>query len=189
MRKLFSTIVVMACLLLAVPAQAQLRFGLKGGVDMSKISTKMGDDATGFFVGPMMEVTLPVVGLGIDVAALYSQSGVKFKQQDTDKLKSIEVPVNLKWTVGLGSAFGVFAAVGPQFGFNLDNGVDAVLQSKKCAVSVNLGVGIKLLRHFQLGANYNIGTSKIVTDKLDTAGNVIPNFRKNSWQVSLAYMF
>ena len=37
MRKLFSTIVVMACLLLAVPAQAQVQFGLKGGLDISKL--------------------------------------------------------------------------------------------------------------------------------------------------------
>lgn len=189
MKKLVSTLMLMVCLLLAVPAQAQLKFGLKGGVDMSKVTTDIGDNATGFFVGPMMEVTLPVIGLGVDVAALYSQSGVKFEKKDADNLKSIEVPVNLKWTVGLGSAFGVFAAVGPQFGFNLDNGVDAALQSKKCAVSVNVGVGLKLLRHFQLGANYNIGASKMTAKVMEGSTSIESNFRKNSWQISLAYMF
>ena len=189
MKKIFSTLVIMVCLLLAVPAQAQVKFGLKGGLDMSKVTTEIGDNATGFFVGPMMEATLPIVGLGVDVAALYSQSGVKFDGSDADKLKSIEVPVNLKWTVGLGSTLGVFAAVGPQFGFNLDNGVDAILKSKKCAVSVNVGVGLKLLRHLQLGVNYNIGASKMTAKYVGDPANIVPNFRKNSWQVSLAYMF
>lgn len=189
MRKLVSTLAVIMCLIIAIPAQAQLRFGLKGGVDMSKVTTEVGDNATGFFVGPMLEATIPLIGLGVDVAALYSQSGVKFEGTEADKIKSIEVPVNLKWTVGLGSTFGVFAAVGPQFGFNLDNGVDAVLQSKKCAVSVNVGAGLKLLRHFQLGVNYNIGASKMTAKYADDPDNIIPNFRKNSWQVSLAYMF
>ncbi|WP_299235218.1 porin family protein [uncultured Bacteroides sp.] len=192
MKKIFSTLVIMVCLLLAVPAQAQVKFGIKGGLDMSKVTTEIGDNATGFFVGPMMEATLPIVGLGVDVAALYSQSGVKLEGNDADKLKSIEVPVNLKWTLGLGSTLGVFAAVGPQFGFNLDNGVDAVLKSKKCAVSVNVGVGLKLLRHLQLGVNYNIGASKMTSKYFENLEEVIetePNFRKNSWQVSLAYMF
>ncbi|MCF2737315.1 porin family protein [Bacteroides caecigallinarum] len=188
MKKIFSTLVIMACLLLAVPAQAQVKFGLKGGIDMSKITTEIGDNATGFFAGPMMEVTLPIVGLGVDVAALYSQSGIKF-DGNSDKLKSIEVPVNLKWTVGLGSTFGIFAAVGPQFGFNLDNGVDAALNSKTCAVSVNAGVGLKLLRHLQLGVNYNIGASEMTAKYADDPTKITPNFRKNSWQVSLAYMF
>lgn len=190
MKKLVSTLLVFMCLLITVPAQAQIKFGLKGGIDMSKVTTEIGDNATGFFVGPMMEATLPIIGLGVDVAALYSQSGVKFEGVDSEKLKSIEVPVNLKWTVGLGSTLGVFAAVGPQFGFNLDNGVDAALNSKKCAVSVNVGVGLKLIRHLQLGVNYNIGASKMTakyTESMDE--NIVPNFRKNSWQVSLAYMF
>lgn len=189
MKKLVSALLVILCLLMAVPAQAQLKFGLKGGLDVSKVTTEIGDNATGFFVGPMMEATLPIVGLGVDVAALYSQSGVKFNDTDADKLKSIEIPVNLKWTVGLGSMLGVFAAVGPQFGFNLDNGVDAVLKSKKCAVSVNVGVGLKLVRHLQLGVNYNIGASKMTAKYFDDSENIVPNFRKNSWQVSLAYIF
>ena len=107
MRKLFSTIVVMACLLLAVPAQAQVQFGLKGGLDISKLDNNLGDNATGFFVGPMLDVTLPILGLGIDVAALYSQSGLDVNGASSEKLKSVEIPVNLKWTLGFGSTFGV----------------------------------------------------------------------------------
>lgn len=195
MKKILSTLLVAVCLFMAMPAQAQFHFGLKGGLDVSKISNvPKGDNATGFFIGPMAEFTLPVVGLGIDAAALYSQSGLKIKTEGseaTEKLKSIEVPVNLKWSVGLGSALGVYLAAGPQFGFNIDNGFDKLMDTKTCAVSVNVGVGVKLLSHLQIGVNYNIGASKLaelVPGEMDEYISD-PNLRKNSWQVSAAYLF
>lgn len=35
------------------------------------------DNVTGFQVGPMIETTLPLVGVGIDAAVLYSQKGLE----------------------------------------------------------------------------------------------------------------
>ena len=54
---------------LATPAQAQLKWGVKGGVNMSKIDWNGGyegnkDNSAGFFIGPMAEFTIPVIGLG-----------------------------------------------------------------------------------------------------------------------------
>ena len=171
MKKIFSTLVIMACLLLAVPAQAQVKFGLKGGLDVSKLDNKVGDNTTGFFVGPMVDVTLPIIGLGIDVAALYSQSGLDVNNKNSEKLKSVEIPVNLKWTLGLGSTLGVYVAAGPQFGFSIND-------------------GWKQLMEDQVGVNYNIGASKLGDMIVESSdGNLRSSIRKNSWQVSLAYMF
>lgn len=191
MKKIFSTLVIMACLLLAVPAQAQVKFGLKGGLDVSKLDNKVGDNTTGFFVGPMVDVTLPIIGLGIDVAALYSQSGLDVNNKNSEKLKSVEIPVNLKWTLGLGSTLGVYVAAGPQFGFSINDGWKQLMEeSNKSFVSVNVGAGLKLLRHLQVGVNYNIGASKIGDMIVESAdGDLRSGIRKNSWQVSLAYMF
>lgn len=191
MKKIFSTLVIMACLLLAVPAQAQVKFGLKGGLDVSKLDNKVGDNTTGFFVGPMVDVTLPIIGLGIDVAALYSQSGLDVNNENSEKLKSIEIPVNLKWTLGLGSTLGVYVAAGPQFGFSINDGWKQLMEeSNKSFVSVNVGAGLKLLRHLQVGVNYNIGASKLGDMIVKSAdGDLNSSIRKNSWQVSLAYMF
>ena len=186
MKKIFSTLVIMVCLLLAVPAQAQVKFGLKGGLDVSKLDNKVGDNTTGFFVGPMVDVTLPIIGLGIDVAALYSQSGLDVNNKNSEKLKSVEIPVNLKWTLGLGSTLGVYVAAGPQFGFSINDGWKQLMkESNKSFVSVNVGAGLKLLRHLQVGVNYNIGASKLGDMIVESADGD----RKNSWQVSLAYMF
>lgn len=191
MKKIVSTLVVILCLFIAVPSQAQIKFGLKGGLDISKLDTKVSDNTTGFFVGPMLDVTLPIIGLGIDVAALYSQSGIDVNNKSSEKLKSVEIPVNLKWTLGLGSTFGVFIAAGPQFGFSINDGWKQLMEeSNKSFVSVNVGAGLKLLRHLQVGVNYNIGASKLGDMIVDSSeGKLRSGIRKNSWQVSLAYMF
>ena len=177
MKKIVSTLVVMLCLFMAVPSQAQIKFGLKGGLDISKLDTKVSDNTTGFFVGPMLDVTLPIIGLGFDVAALYSQSGIDVNNKSSEKLKSVEIPVNLKWTLGLGSTFGVFIAAGPQFGFSINDGWKQLMEeSNKSFVSVNV--------------NYNIGASKLGDMIVDSSeGKLRSGIRKNSWQVSLAYMF
>lgn len=195
MKKVLSTLLLVVCCWLAIPAQAQIHFGVKGGLDISKLSfsTDMfkGENRTGFFIGPMMEFTLPVIGIGIDAAAMYAQSGLKAeyvsgKESETKTLQSIEVPINLKWTLGLGSTLGAYLAVGPQFGFNLDEELWENVNAKKCAVSVNVGVGLKLIQHLQVGVNYNIGASKLANIGEE---NYETNLRKNSWQVSLAYLF
>ena len=191
MKKIVSTLVVILCLFMAVPSQAQIKFGLKGGLDISKLDTKVSGNTTGFFVGPMLDVTLPIIGLGFDVAALYSQSGIDVNNKSSEKLKSVEIPVNLKWTLGLGSTFGVFIAAGPQFGFSINDGWKQLMEeSNKSFVSVNVGAGLKLLRHLQVGVNYNIGASKLGDMIVDSSeGKLLSGIRKNPWQVSLAYMF
>ena len=69
MKKIFSAFVIaVCCMFMAMPAQAQLlKWGVKGGVNMTKIDWDGGykgnkDNSTGFFIGPMAEFTIPIVG-------------------------------------------------------------------------------------------------------------------------------
>lgn len=98
MKKIISVLMVAVCLMMAAPAQAQLHFGVKGGLNISKLSFSKdafkGDNKTGFFVGPMAEFTLPIIGIGADVAALYSQTDLGVDGEKTMKLKTFAVPVN-----------------------------------------------------------------------------------------------
>ena len=195
MKKILSALMLVACLFMAMPSQAQVHFGIKGGVDISKMSFSKGDyssdNRTGFFVGPMVEFTLPIVGLGIDAAALYSQTRLNLGGEGSDNFKSIEIPVNLKWSFGLGSMLGAYLAAGPQFGFAIDEGFWDDFGSEKSSISVNVGAGVKLLKHLQIGINYNIGCSKFANFMFENEDGTEyeTNIRKNSWQVSLAYMF
>ena len=55
MKKFFSVFMIaVCCMALAMPAQAQLiKFGVKGGVNLSKLKFEgMKDNSTGFFFGP-----------------------------------------------------------------------------------------------------------------------------------------
>lgn len=186
---------------MVLPAQAQFRFGLKGGLNISTLSFSSdlfkGDNRTGFFIGPMAEFTIPVVGLGLDVAALYNQSKGKADYYEEgiseDKaLKTIEIPVNLKWSFGLGSTLGAYIAAGPQFGFNVGSGLFSVgsetFDMKKSYTTFNVGAGVKLVQHLHIGLNYNFGINKMAKAFIDDYEGSV-EMKRNTWQVSLAYMF
>ena len=82
MKKVLSVLMVAVALMMAAPAQAQLiKFGVKGGMNFSELDLSVKtyegvkEKSTGFFIGPMAEITLPIVGLGVDGAVLFSQRG------------------------------------------------------------------------------------------------------------------
>ena len=183
MKKVISVIMVAVALMMAAPAQAQLiKFGVKGGVNMSELDFDGGyegnkDNATGFFIGPMAEFTLPIVGLGIDGAVMFSQRG-----KSETKEQGFEVPVNLKYTIGLGSMAGVYLAAGPDFFFNLKDFDVEGGKAKKSQVAVNIGAGLKLLSKLQLGVTYQIPMGDSFEWKNLEGKN-------KTWQVSAAYMF
>lgn len=184
MKKIIGTLfVAVAALFMAMPAQAQLlKWGVKGGVNMSKIDWDGGyngnkDNSTGFFIGPMAEFTLPIVGLGVDAALLYSQRGDEgFKQQ------GFEIPVNLKYTIGLGSMLGIYLAAGPDFFYNWKDFDAKDGEKKDVQVGINLGAGVKLLRHLQVGVNYQIPMGD--SFKVENI-----KYKTNTWQVSAAILF
>ena len=201
MKRIFRVLMVVVALMMTVPMQAQLiKFGVKGGLNMSKIDWQGGykgnkDNSTGFFIGPMAEVTIPVLGLGLDGALMYSQRG-----KDGFKEQGIDIPVNLKYTFGLGSLLGVYFAAGPDFFFNFKdidsnelgkifiNGKEAQtekIESQKTQVALNLGAGLKLLKKMQIGITYQIPMGNSFEFK-----NLSDSFGKTkTWQVSAAYIF
>lgn len=192
MKKFFGVfLVAICCLAMATPAQAQLlKWGLKGGVNMSKIDWDGGfkgnkDNSTGFFIGPMAELTVPLIGLGIDGALMYSQRGDEYKQQ------GIEIPVNLKYTIGLGSILGVYVAAGPDFFFNFKDTKWEGFDTKATQVGLNIGAGVKLVQHLQIGVNYQIplGDNFSWKDTTELGNANAEKGKAKTWQISLAYLF
>ena len=192
MKKIFSALLIAVCIGMAMPTQAQIHFGVKGGLNLSKASFSKDDfkkdNFTGFFIGPMAEVTLPIIGLGVDGALLFSQRGVDIEGEKI-KQNGLDIPVNLKYNIGLGSLLGIYLAAGPDFYFDFkgDKTVDGVKIDKKGAqIGLNLGAGLKLFKHLQAGFNYNIPFSD--TAKL-TDGTEYATYKTKTWQVSVAYIF
>lgn len=198
MKKILNTLMLaVGLLLMAMPADAQIRFGVKGGVNLTQVETNLKaikDNSTGYFIGPMIEATIPGIGLGVDGAIMYAQRG-----KDELKMEGIEVPLNLKVTIGAGSSLSIFLAAGPDFFLNLKDidlgAIDATIdgykaKEKKAQVGLNLGGGVKLMQHLQLGLNYMIplGDSFTFKKATDAVGEE-ESFKYKTWQLSLAYIF
>lgn len=195
MKRIISVLFVAVCMCMAMPAQAQLKWGVKGGLNVSKVSFDSdlfrSDNMAGFFIGPMAEFTIPVVGLGVDGSLLFSQKGVK-ADYDAAKQYGFDIPVNLKYNIGLGSLVGIYLAAGPDFYFDIskDKGVEnlAEIKKKRAQVGINVGAGVKLLGHLQIGANYNIPLGDSFS--MEAAGQAIFGGAKTkTWQISAAYLF
>ena len=206
------TLIVMA-VAIAMPSKAQVSFGVKGGLNFTNMSFDKGsvDDflknKTGFFVGPTVKFQLPVVGLGIDGAVLYDQREGDIEVtipggSATEKLKSqsIQVPINLRYEIGLGETANVFIFAGPQVGFNIGDKTSelwndmAEWRLKTSNFSANVGVGFTIMSHLQVSANYNIALGKTgeVTPSDATSAvwdTVKGEAKANSWQIALAYYF
>lgn len=199
MKKIFGALMIAVCIGMVMPAQAQIHFGVKGGLNLSKASfSDVGenfkkDNFTGFFIGPMAEFNIPIVGLGVDASLLFSQRGVKVSSGSdgfTVKQNGLNIPVNLKYNIGLGSLVAVYVAAGPDFYFDFakDKTIDGVtVDKKKPEVGINIGAGVKLMGHLQLGANYNIPLGD--TGKFKSDGNEYGSYKTKTWQVSVAYLF
>ena len=213
MRKIFTAAIVAVSMLFAASsAQAQVKFGLKGGLNVTNMSLNSevfdADNQTGFFIGPTVKFTLPIVGLGIDASALYDQRDAKVKVEDDGssveskiKNQSINIPINLRYGVGLGSTASLFLFAGPQFGFNVGDKNQSLYKDvaqwrlKSSTFSVNVGLGAMLLSHLQISANYNIACGKTgettVSEALGTTAQEVfsKRGRANAWQIGLAYYF
>ena len=205
-------VVCSLALLSFIPASAQFSWGLRGGLNLvnnditkvTKESAASKDSYTGFFIGPMAEVQVPIIGIGVDVAALYSQKGVELPDTTTMKNQSISIPLSLKYSLGLGNFAAVYFAAGPQFDFKIgdlnttfkDGSEVKDFALEKSSWSINVGAGVKLINHIQAGINYNIPVSKEGAVKVienPTPGAVVDNepvdFKSSTLQFSLTWTF
>lgn len=188
MKKITCMALMAAALLMATPAQAQFSWGIKGGVnlgsnDLMALKDKSyaldASNYTGFFIGPKAEVRIPILGFGIEAAAMYAQKGMSIGEGETFKQNSFQIPLNVKYAFGLGNIANVFIAAGPEFGFNVGETSKLVedLQfgttddkptggsvrgyvAEKSTLSINVGVGATLINHLQVAINYNMPWGK-----------------------------
>lgn len=199
MKKIVCIAFVALMAIWAMPAQAQLKFGIKGGVNISSVhfsnfSKNFGsDNVTGFHIGPMLEAVMPVFGVGVDAAVLYSQKGVGVGSEEI-KTDYIDVPVNLKWKFGLPILKGYLSA-GPYVGFRvggdkfweIPGAIGEQWKTETFSAGLNFGVGIELISHLQVGFNYGLG----LTDnyKLETRNDSYKDGKNRGWAITAALLF
>lgn len=189
---------------MSLPSQAQISFGLQGGLNLTNMSFNKSDvensikNKAGFFIGPTIKFTLPIVGLGVDAAALYDQREAK-DNDVTIKSQSIQIPINVRYGFGIGSMAEIFAFAGPQFGFNIGDKTKEIVKNaenwtlKSSNLSANIGIGATVLGHLQVKVNYNIALGKTgeaeVWSAAKNAWESVADGKANAWQISAAYYF
>ena len=203
MRDIFGKIAIITVMgLLPSMASAQLQLGVKGGLNLTRMSLDTDDIFTaknGFFIGPSVRLIIPQVGLGLDVSALYDQRDVSIGEDSKVdiKHKMVSVPVNLRWDVFSLGSLGIFLYAGPQFDFNVGSDekvLDAARTWKfeESTTSVNVGGGVMLMKNLQLSVNYNVVCGK--TAEITSLNLLLDEVKKykaktNAWQVALAWYF
>lgn len=207
MKKVF--VVMLMAVAFAMPSKAQFKFGVTGGLNMTNVNTKdlpaSVKSRAGFFVGPTVKFSFPMLPIAIDAAAVYDQREGKAGEGDytqTIKSQSIQIPINVRYGFGLGDMAELFLFAGPQFGFNIGsdktlgeqvNVAKSTWTLKSANFSANVGVGATVLGKLQAKLNYNFAfgkTGEIEVEDLTTkTKEVIGGAKANAWQISLAYFF
>ena len=161
-------------------------------LDKKVVKTK---NRTGFFVGPTVKFTLPIVGVGIDASALYDQRETEIENsKEKIKEQAVNIPVNLRYGIGLGSMASGYIAFGPQFALNVGNKDEKLLENTtwkldNSTFSINVGAGVMLMDHFQVGANYNIVCGKTGELEIVEGVKTVLKGRANAWQIHASYYF
>lgn len=195
------TIVLVAVGFAVAPANAQFRFGVKAGVNVNSLHFNTNDFNTsnraGFTGGVMAEFTVPLLGIGGDVSALYTHRSVKSVKgiDDPDDNEQpfsfnsdyIDIPINFKWKINIPVVNNIirpFLTTGPSFAF-LINKSKVPEGYKNKDIAWNFGFGVELVKHLQLGASYGLGLSKVAkgADLTDIYG------KSRVWTVTAAYLF
>lgn len=205
----------MTLLFTSAPAAAQFKWGIKAGVNVSEKPSNFEEvesivkGKAGWYVGPMAKVTIPAVGLGIEANLLYSQTSTEIGGENI-KRQTLDLPIYLRYEISIPPAnefIEPFIAVGPQWSWNIGESnyiidivnatggsypIDYTLRNSN--LSLNLGLGAVILRHFQIHANYGLalGSTSNYCDEWNAAINAyekIVKSRTNTWQISIGYLF
>ncbi len=212
MRKLFLTLALLLSLAVATPAGAfGFDWGITGGLNLTKLRLSdnlknvfSSDNQAGWFIGPKVNLSL-VAGLGLDASLQYSQR--KLQVSDDEGLssyktfRSIEIPINVKYNFGVGRVASIYVATGPQFGFNVGSrswnlfggSDDGLFRNENMTTTWNIGAGVKVLGHLDIGVGYNFGLGKVgetflsqVNDNLVGSSD---DYKANTFQVQATYYF
>lgn len=201
-------IALMALVLTAGVASAQVRFGIKAGANFNKLHLNTDamtdpDNSCGFNVGVMTEFTVPIVGLCFDASLMYSRMNNAISRDYSDTASEIvnadmpygknflEIPINIKYKFQIpviASVFKPYIFTGPNFAFKLDK----TLMDKTFQAAWNVGIGVELIRHLQISGSYGFGINNVLKNVMiaDSDFQVAEIKAKNNyWTVSAAWLF
>lgn len=207
-------LIIVAMLICAGSADAKiLSFGLKAGLNVNKLhfnKSAIGDlttnsNSAGWEAGVMVEANVPIIGLGFDLSLMYARmnnSSQAIFQNTTDHTFSafngeevgknfIMIPINVKYKFNLpvvSNYLVPYIFTGPDFAFRLNKNTFKDMKTRTCQVAWNVGLGIELIKHLQIGASYGFGINN-VAEKVFKTNTPELKVKNNYWTVTAAWLF
>lgn len=204
-RKLVSTIILMAALLLPLSSEAQFRRSVVAGVnindlvfkqDLASVSTLIGAQA-----GVEGELMFPGIGFGLSFGLMYNQLGGQVNLGEkkiwasegygNEKLylHNITIPLHLrfKWTRlnGFEDTLAPLIFGGPEFSILAGHSKCDAIKWAGGDLGLTAGVGAEIFKKWQVTASYTWGmTYSLKTKLLDDY-----SARQRHWAVRVAYFF
>ena len=203
MKKMIFCVALVATLFLAIPANAQFKFGPKVGMNISSLS--LGGDlsdnfkssnVTSFTGGLMAEFMVPVIGVGVDASVMYTRKGSTLKELTTGTSQDqhvdyVEIPINLKYKFSLpvvGSILSPFVYAGPSFAFRVGDNFKEQFKEKSFDTAINVGLGLELFNHLQIAGQYGWGLGSAMEVKNDLPDSVMKG-KSRALTITAAYLF
>ena len=201
-----------AIVMSAAPASAQIfRWGVKVGTEVSsmKFDTSVfdGENRAGFTGGVMAELNVPIINIGLDVSLMYvhrvgatigNGDAAENSVLDNKNFRNrdyLEIPLNLKYKFGLpvvGKFVSPYVFTGPSFAVLASKRAIAEgIENRKVDISWNLGLGLQILNHVQIGASYGWGMNRAMKI-VGTPAGINPsdlNVKSNQWTITAAWLF
>ena len=217
MKKLKITFVMaLVALFGCAQANAFFKFGVKAGLNVDKfhfnkdkLGTDLaGDNRCGWTGGVMTEFTVPVIGVGMDLSVMYTRMNSEVQYMDgnnvfhSDKTGKnfLEIPLNVKYKfnfLAISRIVNPYVFTGPTLALKLGGHKDNFLTTKTAQWGWNVGIGVELIRHLQVGAGYTFGINNVVKtiDKTIGLPGMLPGaednvkLKNNYWTVTAAWLF
>lgn len=191
-KKLTMLLIAAACV--ATAAAGNFKIGPKVGLNINKFgvdpSVLASDNRCGFNAGVNAQFTVPVIGVGADVSAMFSRRYYNMGDE-TAPYSYISVPVHVMYKLSLPAVSRIvapFVVTGPDFAFAISKDIVSDIKQKNCNVSWDFGLGLELIKHLQVSACYSLGMNKALTNLAGINGaNIDGNI--NGWTVSAAWLF
>lgn len=209
MKRLYRvTMLAIIATMTSLTASAGFNFGVRLGLNVNELHlNKKTFDASnrgGFTGGFMAEFEVPIIGICVDASLMYTRMNSEIDRYVTegengttvsiDKDRNVgknflEIPVNLKYKLSIPAVSNIirpYIFTGPSFAFKLDKHTFNSMKTRTCQVAWNVGLGIELIKHLQIGASYGFGMNNIAKHWVDAQNIKVKN---NYWTVTAAWLF
>lgn len=206
----------------AIPANARIiSFGPKVGLNVNHLSSSSKTlldpkNRCGFTAGVMAEANVPLIGIAVDLSLMYTHmssdadlgnaniGGTSITAHKTQIFQNmLEIPLNLKYKVSIPAVSRIirpYVFTGPtlaiRLGGNHDKNTSTELDYdwKTAQWGWNVGLGVELINHLQIGAGYTFGLNDAVKRTLSyTTGLDVKNkefkIKNNYWTITAAWLF